>query len=587
MLKRSNGGLAGGIVGVGLVLGVLLGGPAIADSGGGGQASITLKDAAGVVCVHTDSVSWSLSKSGSLDSDPDSATLGLVTFEVDATRTDVNADDDSGNDVDDVLQVNGVLTVKNTGSADATIGNIVVNLQKPKPSGGWVSAAADCADATSGDGATCCNIVASASQEKANSYDYAISGKKGTFRETSGVSGSLEFTDADSNTVWAMVPQPVIPPGDYVTLKWVAKFDGSATALSGVTKVRAEIIVTFGNAGARGGSGSTAGNIDANGNGSIGSDEANVRSVPSRLTLDVPAAETCHETACLSDPESNVLLVPDPETPDVAYTDYSSEVCAEDCDPGISDSVTREITLQLSEGRGLIGNTATLDVPAETVTVSVQTGVDELGYAVYTDYDFECCPALALSASVVLPFDTSLPVEDFTTYTQGGWGATPNGSNPASLLASNFSSVYTGGVVEVGVSGSGGYSMKFTSAAAIGAYLPAGKTPGVLTADLTNPTSTSAGVFGGQVLALQLNVDFSDAGVTAGGFGDLVYSDSASSLDGKTVSEILAAANMALGGGGLPSGYTFSSLNALATNLNESFDNGVPTSWAETHLSQP
>jgi hypothetical protein len=85
---------------------------------------------------------------------------------------------------------------------------------------------------------------------------------------------------------------------------------------------------------------------------------------------------------------------------------------------------------------------------------------------------------------------------DFCTYTQGGWGGTPNGNNPASILANNFATVYPSGV-EIGIPGDDGYSMKFTSAAAIGAYLPATKTAGTLTDDLVNPTSSSSGVFGG------------------------------------------------------------------------------------------
>ena len=62
----------------------------------------------------------------------------------------------------------------------------------------------------------------------------------------------------------------------------------------------------------------------------------------------------------------------------------------------------------------------------------------------------------------------------FCTYTQGGWGAPPNGGNPGTILANNFATVYPSGFVEVGVPGAAGFSMKFTSAAAIQAYLPAG-----------------------------------------------------------------------------------------------------------------
>jgi uncharacterized repeat protein (TIGR01451 family) len=106
----------------------------------------------------------------------------------------------------------------------------------------------------------------------------------------------------------------------------------------------------------------------------------------------------------------------------------------------------------------------------------------------------------------------------------------------------------------------------------------------VLTASATDPTTSDAGVFAGQVLALQLNVDFSDAGKIDAGLGDLVYTNPGDSLDGKTVREILAIANDVLGGGTPPAGYTVSGLNDLLDHLNKAFDNGTMTGWAEQHL---
>lgn len=107
-----------------------------------------------------------------------------------------------------------------------------------------------------------------------------------------------------------------------------------------------------------------------------------------------------------------------------------------------------------------------------------------------------------------------------------------------------------------------------------------------LTQDYTNPGSTSSGVFGGQVLALRLNVDFSDRDITPGGpLGDLVLDSTGTSLDGMTIAQILAAAERALGGGSLPSGYSISTLNELISNLNEAFDGGTPSAWAQNHLT--
>jgi hypothetical protein len=89
------------------------------------------------------------------------------------------------------------------------------------------------------------------------------------------------------------------------------------------------------------------------------------------------------------------------------------------------------------------------------------------------------------------------------------------------------------------------------------------------------------------VLALQLNVDFNAAGITTGpgGFiGNLTLCNTGTSLDGSTISAILAAANVALGGGSLPDGITISDLNDLVDNLNKSFDNCLVTGWAFAYL---
>jgi len=90
-----------------------------------------------------------------------------------------------------------------------------------------------------------------------------------------------------------------------------------------------------------------------------------------------------------------------------------------------------------------------------------------------------------------------------------------------------------------------------------------GGTSGPITQDVVNPTDT----FGGgdltlQTITLTLNVGFNQAGVIGAGpnnFGSLVYNNTNGSdpLRGMTVSQILAAANGALAGQGLPAGYDF------------------------------
>jgi hypothetical protein len=192
----------------------------------------------------------------------------------------------------------------------------------------------------------------------------------------------------------------------------------------------------------------------------------------------------------------------------------------------------------------------------------------------------------------------------FCTFTQGGWGNTPAGHNPGSILAANFATVYPGGVTIGGIK-----TLKFTSALAVRNFLPQGGTPKALTASAVNPTGKIT-VFAGQVLALRINVDFGAAGVLLDANGDPVgnlaalrlcnfaagdllgdtplTAAQATALNTKSVANILADANTALGGGALPSYVSnISQLSALTTLLNEAFDNCVATAWAKAHLCAP
>lgn len=59
---------------------------------------------------------------------------------------------------------------------------------------------------------------------------------------------------------------------------------------------------------------------------------------------------------------------------------------------------------------------------------------------------------------------SGLPVSLATTApTQGGWGNAPNGNNPGSILANNVVTVYPSGVVDAGIPGDSGHSIKFQS----------------------------------------------------------------------------------------------------------------------------
>jgi len=196
---------------------------------------------------------------------------------------------------------------------------------------------------------------------------------------------------------------------------------------------------------------------------------------------------------------------------------------------------------------------------------------------------------------------SATPIEwqdgDVITWSQNSWGYTPTSTNAAGLLLANFDTIYPFfGFFEVGTAGAAGFSMQFFNAPSLHTYLPATGVPGALNADLFNPTSSSSGVFGGQVAALQLNVDFNDANILVGAaatrFGDLLLSGFTSlpftSLpppNGMSVRQYLAAVNTALGGG--TALYPIVTLSSLTFDLDLAFQGGTPTTFAQDHLILP
>ena len=536
------------------------------------QASLSLKGG-NATLVQYNVASWSLTKTGAFTAGEENPGIGQVDWIVTATR---------GANSANTLAAVGYLQVQNTGSAPATIGNIVVNLQKSSGQGGkttnWATASSDIANAAQGDAAAAALISSGASSEG-----------RGSFAENS-ASGSLEFMDANSNTAFALAPQKTLAVGETANLLFIARYNNSVLSLAPGTAIRLEVIVTFGNCGPRGGSGASATNLDINGDGLIGADEAYVRSVPTRLTLSVPAAFTV---------DDRVVLV------DEAITSAGTVALGTLPAPIVETVGGLTVkSLGVAANGGASGgdalNTATLSgsdvyAPVQTGTVTTIDPVTLQPVTTPVYLQVLLAPGLQLTASSTVPVPAVVTTPEppapppagtltYTTYTQGGWGATPKGNNPAALLVGAFAQVYPNGV-SVG----SGRTMTFTSAAAVGKFLPAGGPAAALSGSLVNPTSSSAGVFGGQVLALRLNVDFSAAGVTVGTggpVGALLLKGTGTPLDGLTVASILGLAETALGGGGTPSGVSISDLNTVATNLNEAFDNGLRSSWAADHLTK-
>jgi hypothetical protein len=135
-----------------------------------------------------------------------------------------------------------------------------------------------------------------------------------------------------------------------------------------------------------------------------------------------------------------------------------------------------------------------------------------------------------------------------------------------------FASAFPSGLLigdQSGLNGApGGFAAIWTTSAAIRDFLPAGSTPGVLTADLTNPTSTPAGVLAGQLVAAKLNVAIAG---TPGGL-HLAASCVSTELAGLTVNQLIALADQAVAGNSLPAGVTLSDINDALDAVNENFD---------------
>lgn len=501
----------------------------------GGTASIKLHGANAHMSLTSDTA-WTLEKEGAVD--PATQT---VTWTVTATK---------GTTTTGILVINGTVKVKNEGKGGATIGNIVVNLQT-RANNKWVSRSAVVADATQDDDATFARIVPSASSEQRSSFS------------ENAASRQLLFVDGKTNSVFSLVPQVTIPGNSTRTLKFTATFDNNVLGLAKNTKTRAEIIVSFGNAGT--GSGSAA-NLDINGNGIIDPDEKRVRSVVTRHELKVPKATPNNTTPKLTDTLADLTT-----TGTVTITDA-------DFNLGPTGGT---VTVEYDPGTdgGTITNCAHLRSPTQHVSCGGHSFPNVPGV------DLTTCDTQTIGAPVCTPGTPGCGWQagDVVTYIQVAWGTAA--STAANLLSSQFFNVYPAGIVEIGIAGPAGFSAIFTAPSFIVTYLPASGALGPLTNDLIDPSATASGAFGGEVLALQLNVDFTaHTGGTAGiPFGSLRVCDvTPASLNGTTVSGILALANTLLGGGS--PGVTIGEIAPIVVELNSAFNGGAPSTWAQDHV---
>ena len=177
------------------------------------------------------------------------------------------------------------------------------------------------------------------------------------------------------------------------------------------------------------------------------------------------------------------------------------------------------------------------------------------------------------------------------TYNQAEWGDQSNVAGM--LLSSNYGTVYSSNLFVIG-STTPGFSILFTNEADLDDFLPASGAPGPLNSNLLNPEgfNNPAGVFGGEVAAMKLNIDFSNAGLIPNSsgllFANLVltgFSGSESSLNGLTVEQFFAISQAALAGQATSIG--FPDIEDLTANINDAFDAGQPDAFAQDHLVAP
>lgn len=479
------------------------------------QAVLKLKAERALSLAQTSAREWTLAKTGLVN-----PAARRVNWDILAQQSPVPANR---------LTLDARVQLKTSGDAPATLGSVVVRLQRWQGTA-WVTVATNVANATAGDAALGATIVQN--------------GVATPIAETA-ASGTIALKNSQTNAAISLVPQVALPPGTVVPMAVTATFDNNVLGLPAGARIRAEVDVTFGNAGP--GTGSVLA-VDINGNGTLEADEARVRTEVEILAeASVPAPITVTTPVTLSDTAADI-------------------------------TTTGTVTFA--------NPVFNLGATSGTVTVSYAGGADggtikNCARLTGTGVDLVACDTQAIAAEFVWSNG------DVITYTQGGWGEPTAVGGQA--LAASYVTVYaaTAGVLEVGLPGPG-FSITFTGFGSLQDFLPASGAPGVLAGDYGDPTNgaTEAGLFAGEVLALALNVDFSDVGVTLGArgvpFGDVVMCNVAGVASNTSVRQFLAAANTLLGGGA--AGLTAADASNLAASLNEAFNLGVVSQFARDHL---
>lgn len=300
----------------------------------------------------------------------------------------------------------------------------------------------------------------------------------------------------------------------------------------------------------------------------IDSYEKRVRSVPARLGLKVTAQTNGNGPVTLSDTADDITT-----TGTVTFSNAVINLGA------TSGTVT--VSFDGGSDGGTITNCARLTGGGTTVSDGT------FDFPIVNGIDLQACDTQVIGPHACTPGTPGCGWEagDVITYPQVSWGNSATAAG--ALLLARYGAVYasTFGVLRVGIPGV--LAMTFTSASAVLAYLPQSGSIGPLTSNLVNPTTSSPGAFGGNTVALKLNVDFSDAGFLMGAtgltFGDLrVCALATTTLNGLTIRQVLAIANTLLAGGS--GAVTIAELHPILQQLNASFGGGLVSVFAQDHI---
>ena len=172
----------------------------------------------------------------------------------------------------------------------------------------------------------------------------------------------------------------------------------------------------------------------------------------------------------------------------------------------------------------------------------------------------------AQHATVDFGFNVAVTVSTaYTTFGQGAWGAKPKGNNPSQTLGTFFPILANGATITIGTSSC---NIAFPTADAVRGFLPQGGAPSALK---VCGSTNQKNVLAGQVLTLELNVRFSNAGLTRAGLGNLKVASGP--MSGKTVTQVLAEGHKVLGGSTSP--FKIGDINDTIDSINKNFEAGT------------